>query len=660
MPKKLLLNNSAICFILSLTTLTILTTTKVYAGTTTPVTTYTQTPSSPDGKNNWYVTPVTFDLQATDLESGVKEINYKIDNGGWQKVSFENTLNLVQNPSMETADTTTSGLANWEATLVDGTTTYSRDITTYAPSFSLASAKITSTTPDTALWHGINNKQYFAVSYAYKNMTAEAWVKTQNAANGALFKIYSLSQDEFGNEVITLIGQSSTITGTAGWQKLSLSFIALPESVTGVYIDIGLYGSGTVWVDAVSINSSNHTADTSVVIASDSESHTFEFYSVDQAGNAENHSCTSTPKVNCVTFKLDTTPPGNWHNSGAFRGLFGSSHELYVYTNVEDETSGLSVFTDKYQYHTDKNPGFGRFSNLLNCNSTWQPDTWTILISPPFSPGANSAYLLTPKTDFCNSDWKTCKTVRFFSEDMAGNTATKDFCINGPWVKVRGEGVVGANGNIDMLSEADGDNTDGLIQVGGYSIDFFTSSKDWYLREQPIENLYDYDRYFNTVKGTKTAFTGNLPTTSGIFTYNGNYNITNSTLPNNYDDDIFSQVIFINGDLTVSKDVTLNSRSAALFIVKGDAKIDKDINTIHMGILADGDIYSAYDMIEGDTASTLTLKGLFHGDQIFSQRTLQGTNNDNSPSEDFTYEPKYLVKLKSLFGKNTVRWESVE
>ncbi|MBI2414807.1 hypothetical protein HYV31_03160 [candidate division WWE3 bacterium] len=630
----------------------------VFAGTTPPVTTYSMSPSSPNGKNNWYVSPVTFDLHTTDLESGVKEINYKIDSNNWQKVSFSNTLNLVQNPSMELSGVTTTNIANWEATLEDADTTYSQDTLDYAPSFSTASAKIVSSTVQSNLWHGINNKESFAVSYAYRNMTASAWIKTLDVTNGALFKIYALSTDEFGNEVTTAITQSAVISGTNGWNKLSVSFIALPETVTGVYIDIGMYGAGTLWVDAVTIDASNKTADTSVVIASDNENHSLEFYAVDQAGNIESHSCTSDPKVNCVAFKLDSTPPGNWNNSGATRS--GNAHELYVYTNIEDTTSGISSLTNKFQYHTDTEPGYGRFSDLLGCNSPWQPNVWTDLLAPTWTEGDNSAYLSTPKVDFCNNDWKTCKTVKFYAEDVAGNDVSKDFCINGPWIKIRGEGIVGSNNNIDMLSEPEGDNTDGLVQVGSYAIDFFTSSKDWYLKNVTIPTTYNYDKYNSIIKSSKTSFTGSLPTTSGTFIYNGDYEIKNTTLPNNYSSSIFTQVIFVNGDLTISKDVTLNSKSVVLFIVKDDVKIEKSVNNVHLGLFADGDIYSAYNMVEGGTSSTLNLKGMFHGDQIILQRTLQGTNNDTSPSEDFTYEPKYLVKLKSLFGKNTVNWESVE
>src|SRR3990167_10511043 len=93
------------------------------ADVTPPTTTYVQTPSSPDGNNGWYKTPVRFDLTATDLESGVKEINYRINEGIWQKVSFSDSLNLVQNPSFETTGGTTSGLASWDSTLIDSNIT---------------------------------------------------------------------------------------------------------------------------------------------------------------------------------------------------------------------------------------------------------------------------------------------------------------------------------------------------------------------------------------------------------------------------------------------------------------------------------------------------------------------------------------------------------
>jgi hypothetical protein len=652
MPKKL--STALITFVIT----AFLSGSTAFAGVTPPTTTYEQTPSEPDGKNDWYVSPVRFDLTATDLESGVKEINYRVDEGTWQKVEFSDSLNLAPNPSFEIPGATSSGLASWEATLVDSDTTYSQDTTNYLPGYSVASAKISSTTTS-SLWHGINNKQTFGVAGAYENMTASVWMKTENVNESANFKVYSIADDGFGGEVVTLLGQSSSISGTSSWTYLSLDFTVLPEAATGVYIDIGLTGSGTAWADAATLNSSLQTAKTSVIIASDSANHTFEFYAVDHANNTEAHSCAD-PKTNCVEFKLDSTPPGNWNNSGATRGLGGAEHELYVFTNIEDATSGLSPLTNKYQYTVDEVQSFGRYEDLIFCNTPWLEGVWTALGSPPIDPGAMSGFLQTQKTDFCNSDWKICKVVKFYAEDMAGNVTSKDFCINGPWIRIRGEGVVRANHDIDMLAEPEGDNTDGLIEIGGNGIDFFTSSRNWRVTGSPIPTIITYDDYW-AMTGSKTEITnGRLVTTDGVYFINGNFEIDNHSTPNDYDNVTFSQIVFINGDLTISNDIATDDTTAALFIVKGNVHVAKAVNNVQIGIFADGAFDTAYDITEGHTSSTLELYGMFSADTFNFQRTLQGTNNDDNPSEDFVYEPKILVKLKDLFGKHTVTWRSAE
>src|SRR3989344_5841343 len=85
--------------------------TPAWAGITPPVTAVTQTPSSPNGTDGWYVSPVEFKLNSTDLESGVKEINYSIDGAAWQKATFNDSANLAPNPSFETAGQATRGAA---------------------------------------------------------------------------------------------------------------------------------------------------------------------------------------------------------------------------------------------------------------------------------------------------------------------------------------------------------------------------------------------------------------------------------------------------------------------------------------------------------------------------------------------------------------------
>lgn len=577
----------------------------------------------------------------------MKEINYQVDSAPWQKVSFQDTLNLVPNPSFEEPDVNSPIYTKyWIKTSPGNSATYTRDTAVFAPGFDTVSIKITLTASG---WHTISHPDNFAVTTPYNNMNASVWIKTDNI-DAAYYKVFAVSMDSLGQRVNTPIAQSEIVTGTTDWKMISTNFNVNVESAIGVYLEIGVDGQGSAWIDAANISNSLTATTTTVSIGTDGI-HTLRYYSTDRAGNIED--------THLVNFKIDQTPPGNWHDSGAIRGLFGSDHELYVYTNVDDATSGLSVFTDRYQYFTKTQNTFGYYSNLLSCNSTWNINGWFLLISPPFSPGVKSAYLITPKTDFCSNDWKVCKTVRFYSEDMAGNVAIKDYCINGPWISVIGEGIVGSVGGIDMVSEAVDDNTDGVIELGNNLISFFSTSKDWIVRNHDLNTEYNYDKFWGIAKN-KSTLGSTLPVSSGIYYVNGNLTVGNSQVPSRYDSNIFNAVVFVNGILTIDRDVEINSNSTLLFIVKGDVKINKSVSRAYYGAISDGTLFTAYNIQEGDATGTLFLKGLYIADRIRLQRTLQGTNNRNDPSEDFTYEPKYITKLSSYLGEDAIRWGSEE
>lgn len=624
---------------------------------TPPQTTYSMTPSSPNGDNGWYVSVVQFVLNATDLESGVKEINYRIDNGTWQKRTFDDTLNLAPNPSFELPDATTSGLAGWEATTADTDVLYQQSITEAAPGFLASSAMISSSAPS-GLWRGINHHVEFATTLPYNNMTASVWIKTQNVVGTAYFKVMAVVPDGLGGETIQQIAQSSTVTGTSGWTKLELPFVVNSANATGVYLDVGLEGQGKVWFDAVTLNSSTTVNTVSFTVGSDSANHVVEFYSVDTADNIELFSCTL-PKKNCLTFKSDLTPPGNWHDSGAFRGIFGPSYQLYVYAVVDDPTSGISVFTDKYQYKTDNNPTFGQYPNILSCSGTWQANEWVILITPPFQPGAKSVYILTPKTNFCNNNWQVCKVVRFYSRDMAGNNATKDFCINGPWINFLGAGFVGANASIDMLAEASGDNTDSVIEAAGTNIDFFTSSRDWKAPNLTARTFKTYEDYDSSV--TNKTSISDLPATSGVYKIDGDFEFSASTVSSQYNTASFTQIVFVDGDLTIAQDVNIQNATAALFIVSGNVYIDQLVTTIKAAIITNGTLETAYNITEDEPVEPLIAQGIFRANSFIFQRTLQGTNNNNTPAEEYTFDPKYIIQLKQYVSTNSkIRWKSVE
>lgn len=640
MPKKLLVP-------VTIALLFLTTTVKTHAGTTPPTTSLTPTPSSPNGNSSWYLNPVQIELQATDLESGVKETHYRVDGSGWTINEFQDALNLAPNPSFETAGSTTSGLDSWEATLVDSNVTHSQDTTVYATGYATASAKI-ETTDSIGIWHGINNASNFAVAAPLENMTASVWLKSDSLTEVASFSVYSLAD----TGPATLVTQSSTISGTTDWTQLTVNFAA-PITTTGIYVDIGLTGAGTLWADAISISSAPLPTTTQFTVGSDGE-HTIEYFSIDRADNVET--------TNQYDLKIDQTPPGNWHDSGALRWFWDPPYKLYVYITVQDPTSGLRWNKDGYKYHTELEEGFGRYSDLLDCGSTWEvlgEEDWIWAFTWwPFSTGAPETSLITPKTSFCNDNWRLCKAVKFRAEDVAGNVGTKEFCLNGPWIRFTGEAPVRTNNIIDMISEADGDNTDGLIEAYGSTIEFFTSSRDWEVTNSPIPAEYDYNTFTDLSDSPDTIT--DLQTSSGTYLIEGAFEITSGNLPGSFATDTFDQVVFVNGNLRISTDIDISDDSTVLFIVNGNVEIEKMVELVDIAIFAEGEFQTAYNIEEGDDTETLALNGIYYADKFVFQRTLQGTDNNDTPSEDFHYEAKYAIQLKDYLGGNTVTWLATE
>lgn len=618
----------------------------VSAGTTPPTTLYSITPATSDGNNGWYVSPVTIELVSTDLESGVKDIHYRLDGGTWQISGYSDTLNLVPNPSFETPGATSSGLDKWEASVLDGAATYTQDTTTYLSGYESSSAKIDSTGGS---WHGINNQLNFVPASPYENMHAEVWLKSPGTSGQSRFRIYGI--DNIGST--QLLVQSSQVIGKAEWTRVALDFVASMPNLVGVYMDIGIAGNGTLWIDGATLNSSISDTATTFIVATDNSNHIVEYYAVDNVGNIET--------TKSFTFKLDGTKPGNWSNSGAFRQIPGpSDHQLFVFTNVSDTVSGLGTASNIYQYSTDNNPTFGIYSDVDACNTSWLEGSWAALGKGVTADGDSTAYLETQRTNFCNSDWKICKNVKFYAEDIAGNNVAKSFCINGPWIRLSGGGTARSDNVIDMLSEGTIANADGLIEVSGSSVDFFSTSTNWVARNVDpnySESVYDV---YNSLVGNKISLGASLVSSSGVYSEVGNFEISGTTLPNDYDNNTFNQIVFINGDLKISTDIILNTNSAALFVVSGKVEIDEKVENVEVAILADGEFYTAYNANISKATKTLILKGIYSAKEFVFQRTLQGTNNEDIPSEDFVYEPKYLVKLNQFFGNSFVTWKSVK
>jgi len=318
-----------------------------------------------------------------------------------------------------------------------------------------------------------------------------------------------------------------------------------------------------------------------------------------------------------------------------------------VETNVEDLTSGISNQTKYFQYKPETD--YGTYQNIIDCSSNWQSNNWAQLQVSPSTSGATSARLKTWKINFCDNDWSKCKAVRFKAIDVAGNEVTKEYCINGPWIKTSGGGKIRANYGINMTTESPESNSDGIVESGNSVIEFFSTGTNYKAKNTaPLENR-SYDSLWNLTSNQTEIY--DLNTNSGVFYINGSYTINN--VPNQLNSTVFTQVIFINGDLTINKDIVIDKNSSLLFIVKGDVKIGKNVQKVHSAIITDKNLYTAYNNDTNENGSPLELKGIFNADKFILQRVFR---LNTVPTENFIYEPKYLIKMREFFSKSQIEW----
>lgn len=587
-------------------------------------------PTSPDGSNGWYKSPVDVTISATDLSSGVKTINWKLDSGNWSSSQFSETLNLAQNPSFET--TSGNQVSNWEFSGMPSSVG-SSDST--ISQFGTKSVKVISFENG---WNGFNNRVNYVPASPFANMTASVWLKTQGVSGtGAFFKIYALTPAGPLH-----LADSQVLTGTTDFIRISRSFSVSASDAYGIYIDLGLFGTGTVWYDGVEVK--NTATDTQVINTYSSPgSHTLEYYSVDFSQNAESPHKT-------LAFKVDSTAPTNWRGFEANQQ--GNDHTLKAQIKVDDNTSLPDPSTSLFQYSVDGGSTWGYYSNLTSCSSTWVNDGWSDRLTTSTENSGKTLEISTNAIDFCNSNWQVCKIVRFRQDDLAGNESTKDICINGAWVQASGD--VGSNFGVTFAASGSEDNTDGLILSSG-SVSNFSSSKNWLIQNYPAIDVPTYSGLFNKYPTGTPLPGGKLPTISGKYKVNSSFTISSSTIPSNFVSSTFSAVVYVNGSLTVNNNLNTSPSSSILFVVSGDVLIDKDVGTLSAVFITDGEFDSSYN---GNKGKQFSLYGSVAANTFSFGRSLSN-NADTTPSESVLIRPRDLLNLSAIIGDSSVSWREI-
>ncbi|MBI4091172.1 hypothetical protein HY419_00305 [candidate division WWE3 bacterium] len=596
-----------------------------------PVSSITLLPSSPDGLNGWYITPIDFTITGDDLESGIKSINYNLDSTGLQTKTFNDTLNLVSNPSFESPGTP---LDSWDKTNDDTQAIFTQD-SQAAPSLGTYSAKVDAT--QGSAWHGFNNKNFYVVASPYQNMTSSVWVMASNVALSAYYKIYIVYDGGDGQNAYQLEATSPVVTGTFAWQKITLNFVVNHPNALGVYIDLGLDGTGAAWFDGVSITSSITQPSTNFAVSANGN-HSLEYYSIDNANNEE------TPHK-IQTFKIDTKVPSKWTNFTLTRQ--GNDHTFNVSVKVTDTTSGVDVSTAEFQYSVDEGVTWGYYSNLLNCGSSFVQG-WKQASSNPNSDGSTTVTLSTGAINFCNSNWTDTKMIRFRLADMAGNQGESgDFTINGAWIELE-YGDVFSNSSIAMKS-----NSKVRYLAGSAStVANITSTANWYLTDYEPLPFMTFDDWYARYPSTTPLPNGKLPTTSGKYYVNTDFTVASNTIPSGFSTIAnLSAVVYINGDLNVNKDYNVHTASALIFIVKGDITVANNVSTVDSFYITDG----TFDV--GASTTQLTVDGGVHADTFNLKRSLTGSQNSTKPAVIFKYRGKYpAVGKKQLSSESKILW----
>lgn len=604
--------------------------TALAADTSSPISTHTFTPSVPDGNNSWYVSSVGVLLESTDLESGVASIHWKLNDGSWQEEAFSQTLNLAPNSSFEFGSD--SAIDSWEFLGTEGAASTQTSTQAYLDTYS---AEITTTQSG---WSGWNNASDYVVVSPWEHFTASMWVKTQDVTGfGAYFRVYALSPA--GDTEISV--SDSQVSGTTDWTKLTSEFVVSVSDAYGLYLDLGLNGTGTVWLDAVTVNETWSEISTSFTISQNGE-HTLEYYGVDRYGNEEIPHKTA-------DLKIDTVAPGGWCNFSTTR--FGNEHTLISTIDVTDATSGLDPGNLYYQYSVDAGISWGYYWMFLTCwDWSWVEDGW-------LPAGWDLPTLITLPTNYCDSNWSKHKTIRFEVSDMAGNTGTKDICINGSWIQAVG-GDIYSGAGITMQTAGMEDNADGVVYTANNILENFSTESSLIVTEYEKDIKPTFESFYNRFLPRAVVVT-ELPSQSGVYLIESSFTIDNGTIPSDLDTADFGAVVLVDGDLTINRDYEFGSDSGIVFVVFGDVCVDKNVEETHGFFIADGNFNTCYN--GGSNVGAWTLYGSIVADSIGFPRSLHGESASmQNPAEKIIFQPKYFDLVNTLLGISDYSWEEVE
>lgn len=251
------------------------------------------------------------------------------------------------------------------------------------------------------------------------------------------------------------------------------------------------------------------------------------------------------------------------------------------------------------------------------------------------------------------------------SGTWGNNIAGQTYTISGgggAWFKTTGGDVGAFNSNVSAGAPAGGWQSDYIIAAK--SLAPSVQYQRWALTSYsgkmvpsagaPSGSVYTFfaSRFLETAK--KTTDCAPAAGAAGLRYCGQGMTIGGLNLNNNT-----QAVWFVDGDLTVSGNVTVDSGSTAVFIVSGNINVGTNVTR------ADGVYIAGNTFRDGDSASPagsqLVMDGAVYAKSTSLPRTCAGTcDNSTDPALVINFAPKYLITISDLLGSPSLDWREVE
>lgn len=585
---------------------------------TAPISTFSINPASPNGENGWFVTKPQITISASDNLSGVKAINYRINNEPWVRTESFGGLNIIRNPSFESgyiSDWTFIGpflSIGYKSSLFYLTGTYSAGIISLSPFFD-------SYFENTDYIIATPNKTY-SYSMYLRSITSfldNGYVEIVSVANGKE----------------TIISKQENIDLKFNYKLVTGTFTTTSSANAHIFIRIGLRKPylGHLSIEDVYVAPAGSGAPTLNFILDREGVNTLQFYSEDVAGNIEN--------TKQVVIKIDTVSPA----FSNFKVTDQDNIKKFASSvNVADATSGLLGSPVLFNYSVNGIDD-GYFENYGSCTGNFLEDQF---LNPTanFSDGSLNGTITTPKIDYCDANWVNCKKLNFYAKDIAGNISSHIICVNGPYITTNYGDVFGRSG-ISQMGIGAAYNIWGLA-VSSSTIDDVSMFNDLKLSGYTDASYYlnpMYQYYLNKYDPLSTTIT-NINNTDGVYKIDGDYTLTNALTYINA-----SQIVLIKGDLTIDANIT-STNSVVVYLVNGNVTISNTSTNVDVGIISTNQIFTSGNY---DLASKLTMNGF-----IYSRNLVFNRNTDRTlgASEIINFPIHYFFS-DNLLSEHIFYWK---